>query len=186
MQNEGTELVSFRGAKIHKFEADILGELESFTGKKFKPVNKIEQNTEMGFTVINNFVTGIDLHNCGLRTLPEAIGNLKSLVNLDLRWNQLTTLPESIGKLKSLQKLDLSYNQLMTLLESIGDLSSLKELYLRSNQLRALPGSILNLSSLNTLYLKPNPLCEDLDPKTLSILRELKGRGVDIDIDIDI
>ncbi|MFX0139847.1 MAG: leucine-rich repeat domain-containing protein, partial [Candidatus Hodarchaeota archaeon] len=54
--------------------------------------------------------------------LPESIGNLSSLKELDLRDNKLTTLPESIGNLSSLKELDLRDNKLTTLPESIGNL----------------------------------------------------------------
>jgi len=48
--------------------------------------------------------------------------------------NQLTTLPESIGNLKSLQTLDLEYNQLTTLPESMWQLKNLKSILLEVNQ----------------------------------------------------
>jgi len=51
------------------------------------------------------------LYNNKLSTLPESIGNLFSLKELDLANNQLTTLPESISNLKSLQTLNLGRNK---------------------------------------------------------------------------
>ncbi|MHA1336379.1 MAG: leucine-rich repeat domain-containing protein [Promethearchaeota archaeon] len=149
-------LVNFRGTKIHKFEADALGELESLTGKEFNPVNEIEWNTKMGFTVSNNFVTGIGLYKCGLTTLPESFWNLKSLQILGLGGNKFTTLPESIGKLSSLEELYLGGNQLTTLPESIGNLKSLEYLSLYNNKLTTLPESFWNLKSLQILSLGSN------------------------------
>ncbi|MHA1386077.1 MAG: leucine-rich repeat domain-containing protein, partial [Candidatus Helarchaeota archaeon] len=77
---------------------------------------------------------------------------------MNLGDNQLTTLPESIGNLKSLKELYLEGNELTTLPESIGNLKSLKELYLRNNKLTALPESLGGLDNLKTLYLAGNPL----------------------------
>ncbi|MHA1334140.1 MAG: leucine-rich repeat domain-containing protein [Promethearchaeota archaeon] len=179
MQNNGTELVSFRDAEIHKFEADVLKELESLAGKEFSLVDEIEWDTKMGFTVGNNFVTGIGLYTCGLTTLPESIGKLTSLETLWLNENKLTTLPRSIGNFKSLEYLYLENNQLRILPESIGNLSSLKELWLYKNQLTTLSESLLELESLETLYF--NESDEDrLDAKGKRVLRDLKNKGVEI------
>ena len=39
-----------------------------------------------------------------LVTLPEWIGELTELTELNIRWNGLSTLPNSIGNLVNLQK----------------------------------------------------------------------------------
>ena len=44
--------------------------------------------------------------------LPDAIGNLKALVFLQLRDNQLVDLPESILQLKQLQEVDYNGNKI--------------------------------------------------------------------------
>ena len=54
-----------------------------------------------------------------LTTLPDAIGNMAALRELNVRQNQLTSLPEALGKLKNLEGLFLSENQL----EALPDLS---------------------------------------------------------------
>ncbi|MCC6453546.1 MAG: hypothetical protein IT328_01250 [Caldilineaceae bacterium] len=45
-------------------------------------------------------------------TLPESLGNLRSLRFLDLRANQLRHLPPTLHALENLKKLDLSWNKL--------------------------------------------------------------------------
>jgi internalin A len=100
----------------------------------------------------------LDLSLLKLSTLPEAIGQLSQLQELNLFGNQLSTLPEAIWQLSHLQELDLSGNQLSTLPETIGQLSQLQRLFLSSNQLSALPEAISRLSQLQGLYLSNNQL----------------------------
>ncbi len=153
------KLKKFRGVKIPIEEKKILKEIESEINFKFSKVDRIKWNTKIGFTVNdNNRVSGIVLHNCGIKILPESIGNLKSLETLGLGGNLLSTLPESIGNLKSLETLGLGGNLLSTLPESIGNLSSLQRLMLAYNQLTMLPESIGDLKSLKVLFIGANKL----------------------------
>ena len=41
----------------------------------------------------------LDLSGLGLETLPESLGQLKNLQQINLSQNQLSSLPESLGKL---------------------------------------------------------------------------------------
>ena len=95
------KIITFRGAQIPQYEADVLQEIEKLTEKEFSKVNEINWWSTMRFFVDNQRVTGIGLFDCGLSTLPESIGDLSSLQTLNLRTNQLTTLPVSIAKLTS-------------------------------------------------------------------------------------
>ncbi len=169
-------IVVFRGAQISQFEANVLQMLEDLAKERFFLVEYIDWNTKMGFSIANDRVSGIGLYKCGLRALPESIGQLKSLQILDLSNNQISILPESIAQLKSLQDLSLGYNQFSTLPESIGQLSSLKALWLKENQISILPESIANLTSLQTLDVRGNPL----ETSANALLKRLKKNGVDI------
>jgi hypothetical protein len=100
----------------------------------------------------------LNLSNNQLTALPESIGNLTNLRTLNLGFNQLTTIPVSIGNLTNLGTLNLGFNQFTALPESIGDLTNLVELNLTENQLTELPESIGNLTNLITLYLGYNQL----------------------------
>ena len=106
-----------------------------------------------------------------LMSLPESIGNLPDLIELDLHGNYLTSLPKSIGNLSSLTKLNLSNNQLISLPETIGNLSNLVELDLHGNKLDNIPESIGNLSSLTKLNLSNNQLMSL--PKSIGNLSSL-------------
>jgi internalin A len=100
----------------------------------------------------------LDLMSNQLTSLPEWVGKLTSLQTLDLWGNQLTSLPEWVGKLTSLQTLDLSRNQLANLPESLGNLISLQTLDLVRTQLTSLPEWVGKLTSLQTLQLSDNQL----------------------------
>ncbi|KKL66941.1 hypothetical protein LCGC14_2139980, partial [marine sediment metagenome] len=69
------KIISFRGGQILQFEANILQMLETQLKKQFTLVNKIYYNTQMGFSVGNNKITGIGFYDCRISTLPESIGN---------------------------------------------------------------------------------------------------------------
>jgi Leucine-rich repeat (LRR) protein len=49
---------------------------------------------------------------CYLERIPESIGNLDSLKELDLYGNEIRTLPDSIENLQSLKKMNLVSNKL--------------------------------------------------------------------------
>ncbi len=138
-------------------QAQFLKDLEKSNRTHIPIVKKIDWDT-YGVKLDGKNVIGLGLHNRFIKTLPESIGNLKSLEELDLSRTNLSTLPESIGNLKSLEELDLSDNNFTTLPESIGNLKSLKDLNLAGNRLTTLPESISNLKSLHTLILDANKL----------------------------
>lgn len=116
---------------------------------------------------LQSHATKLDLRSMKLTELPESIGQLNQLQELDLgrdylknesENNRLTTLPDSLGQLTQLTSLDLSNNQLTTLPDSLGQLTQLTELVLSHNQLTALPDSLGQLTQLINLHLNNNNL----------------------------
>ena len=102
-----------------------------------------------------------------------------SAPNLDLGGLDLTAVPESIGQLEQLQELNLSDNGLTVLPESIGQLAQLQVLNLNSNQLTILPESIGQLTQLQTLQLSPNKLTPKHCPLTEDVTECIGGaRGL--------
>eukprot|EP01018_Ginkgo_biloba_P017220 Gb_12683 [translate_table: standard] len=109
--------------------------------------------------------------------LPESIGRLACLNELDLSENRIVTLPSSIQELSKLTKLDAHANRLQKLPDSIGELSSLMELDLHGNHLISLPASIGSLSGLVYLDLSANQLSSL--PESIGQLTNLKRLNIE-------
>lgn len=97
------------------------------------------------FKIENGHIVTFDLEHKNLTSLPESIGNLKSLKILNLKGNKLTSLPEIFSNMPNLKKLNLGCNQLTSLPESMRNLTCLEFLDLSKNQLTLLPEFIKKL-----------------------------------------
>ena len=102
----------------------------------------------------------LNLYDNDLTSLPDWIGNLTNLEKLSLGSNKLTSFPESFGNLTKLETLDLSKNKLTSLPDWIGNLTELETLDLYYNNLYSLPKSLMGLEALYKLYLVGNDLSE--------------------------
>ena len=100
----------------------------------------------------------LDLSGNKIATLPASIGQLTALKTLTLHNNRLTAVPDSICKLTALRTLCLTYNSIGTLPTTIGRMTELTTLDLYNNKLRGLPGAIGKLTGLKTLTLYNNEL----------------------------
>jgi hypothetical protein len=83
---------------------------------------------------------------------------LKSLRFASFEDNKLKRIPNSIGHLSNLLQLNLSHNLLATLPSSIINCKSLRVLNVRANFLKVLPGELLLISERTTLLLGGNLL----------------------------
>jgi leucine-rich repeat protein SHOC2 len=113
----------------------------------------------------------LTLHTHNLAEVPDTIGNLTDLTELDLSSNNLTDLPESIGNLINLRSLYLYRNQLKSLPSNISNLANLHSLQLGSNHLTDLPEGIICLTNLNSLGLDNNQL--NVFPEIINSLQNL-------------
>ncbi|MHA1372018.1 MAG: leucine-rich repeat domain-containing protein [Promethearchaeota archaeon] len=108
----------YHGTKLVGREYDVMAELERLVGETIPKVSKVEWDT-FGFVEKGGHVVQLGLYKKGLTSLPETIGNLKSLKKLWLYKNNLTSLPGTIGQLKNLQYLYLNDNNLTSLPETL-------------------------------------------------------------------
>lgn len=113
----------------------------------------------------------LDLTANGLTHLPKSIGELRLLKELRLDNNKLTYLPEEIGELESLEYLSLFYNNLKELPRSFGNLKKLHQLIITGNKFTSLPETILDISSLKFVNV-------DESQKKIEVIQKLKEKGV--------
>ena len=78
-----------------------------------------------------------------LTKLPDEIGELKELVELNVGKNQLTAISNETSQLTPDN--DMSIGRMLTLPEAVFDLTELEDLYLSGNYLKELPTSIKKL-----------------------------------------
>ncbi|KAF4379488.1 hypothetical protein G4B88_024936 [Cannabis sativa] len=95
----------------------------------------------------------LDLHNSGIKVLPDSIGELKNLGYLDLSQNvNIKSLPSCIGELKNLQTLKLNHcSNLRELPSGITKLNGLRNLENESCSLTHMPKGLHKLSKLRRL-----------------------------------
>ncbi|WP_428743057.1 leucine-rich repeat domain-containing protein [Tenacibaculum sp.] len=122
-------------------------------------------------------VTKLDLYFNNLNgMLPSEIGNLTSLIFLNISSNKLIgEIPPEIGNLINLKKLSFSNNQLSGVIpKEIGKLTFLEELSLGGNQLTgAIPIEVTNLTKLRDISLSQNQLSGEI-PKEIGKLTFLE------------
>ena len=105
-------------------------------------------------------LTHVDLSNCGLTTVPEAIFELAdSLELLNLGGNELSELPDSMLILQKLRVLFFAQNKFKNIPVILGKLSSLFMLSFKSNQISYIDGASLS-PSICWLILSDNNITE--------------------------
>ncbi|MBQ3368521.1 leucine-rich repeat domain-containing protein [bacterium] len=105
-------------------------------------------------------LTYLRLDTNQIEELPEKIGNLKKLKEIQLGFNKISRLPPLIG-LKSIEKLDLSHNELDdTALLQLDGLEKLVFLYVAVNKKITKVPVMKNLKSLQELYLNYNSITD--------------------------
>jgi Leucine-rich repeat (LRR) protein len=100
--------------------------------------------------------------NLDLGKLPAGICNLRNLKKLDIRYCGLTELPHDIGNLKSLESLQMWGNAFIELPSGITELTNLKELYLKNNKLTSMPYGMIKMDNLKYVDVQLNYLCNVL------------------------
>ncbi|XP_053169232.1 DISP complex protein LRCH3 isoform X7 [Hemicordylus capensis] len=95
--------------------------------------------------------------NNKLVSLPEEIGQLRHLMELDVSCNEIQTVPSQVGCLESLRDLNLRRNHLLHLPEELAELPLIR-LDFSCNKITTIPVCYRNLRHLQTITLDNNPL----------------------------
>ncbi|NXD00041.1 LRCH3 protein, partial [Certhia familiaris] len=95
--------------------------------------------------------------NNKLVSIPEEIGLLKQLTELDVSCNEIQTIPPQIGSLESLRDLNVRRNNLVRLPEELAGLPLIR-LDFSCNKITTIPVCYRNLRHLQTIMLENNPL----------------------------
>ncbi|NXV93537.1 LRCH1 protein, partial [Calonectris borealis] len=95
--------------------------------------------------------------NNKLGSLPEEIGQLKQLMELDVSCNEITVLPQQIGQLKSLKELNVRRNYLEVLPQELVQLPLVKFDF-SCNKVLVIPICFRKMVQLQVLLLENNPL----------------------------
>uniref|UniRef100_A0A8D2P2A3 Leucine rich repeats and calponin homology domain containing 1 n=1 Tax=Zosterops lateralis melanops TaxID=1220523 RepID=A0A8D2P2A3_ZOSLA len=95
--------------------------------------------------------------NNKLGSLPEEIGQLKQLMELDVSCNEITALPQQIGQLKSLKELNVRRNYLEVLPQELVQLPLVKFDF-SCNKVLVIPICFRKMVQLQVLLLENNPL----------------------------
>uniref|UniRef100_A0A1A8IYX8 Leucine-rich repeats and calponin homology (CH) domain containing 1 n=2 Tax=Nothobranchius kuhntae TaxID=321403 RepID=A0A1A8IYX8_NOTKU len=99
----------------------------------------------------------LNASNNKLVSLPETIGQLCSLMELDISCNEITALPRHIGRLKALRELNVRRNLLCVLPEDLADLPLVKFDF-SCNKVSTIPVCYRKMKQLQSLQLENNPL----------------------------
>ncbi|XP_060006407.1 DISP complex protein LRCH3 isoform X3 [Lagenorhynchus albirostris] len=95
--------------------------------------------------------------NNKLVSLPEEIGHLRHLTELDVSCNEIQTIPSQIGNLEALRDLNVRRNHLVHLPEELAELPLIR-LDFSCNKITTIPVCYRNLRHLQMITLDNNPL----------------------------
>ncbi|XP_032120164.1 DISP complex protein LRCH3 isoform X24 [Sapajus apella] len=95
--------------------------------------------------------------NNKLVSLPEEIGHLRHLMELDVSCNEIQTIPSQIGNLEALRDLNVRRNHLVHLPEELAELPLIR-LDFSCNKITVIPVCYRNLRHLQMITLDNNPL----------------------------
>ncbi|XP_039106802.1 DISP complex protein LRCH3 isoform X2 [Hyaena hyaena] len=95
--------------------------------------------------------------NNKLVSLPEEIGHLRHLTELDVSCNEIQTIPSQVGNLEALRDLNVRRNHLVRLPEELAELPLIRFDF-SCNKITTIPVCYRNLRHLQMITLDNNPL----------------------------
>ena len=103
----------------------------------------------------------LDLSHNNLTALPNSVGFLSGLRELNVACNNITSIdPDGIAKLKQLRTLKLNGNAISSLPSSIGQCKRLDTLVVSENKLTEVPAALADCSSLRIIKVQHNTISE--------------------------
>uniref|UniRef100_A0A673CPE4 Leucine-rich repeats and calponin homology (CH) domain containing 1 n=1 Tax=Sphaeramia orbicularis TaxID=375764 RepID=A0A673CPE4_9TELE len=99
----------------------------------------------------------LNASNNKLVSLPETIGQLHNLMELDISCNEITALPRHISRLRALRELNVRRNLLCVLPEDLSELPLVKFDF-SCNKVSTIPVCYRKMKHLQSLQLENNPL----------------------------
>uniref|UniRef100_A0A251TPT3 Putative leucine-rich repeat domain, L domain-like protein n=1 Tax=Helianthus annuus TaxID=4232 RepID=A0A251TPT3_HELAN len=142
--NSNLQQLDFGGNDIENLPSSI-GNLHKLVNLSFSWCEKLKSLP--GSICSLQHLRFLYLYTCGIEELPEDIGQLECLEELDLSDSEIKHLPDSICKLKHLKTLILCGCKVCKLPENFGQIDSLNKLDLRFCKIRDIPSSIFVTST---------------------------------------
>ncbi|XP_035661036.1 uncharacterized protein LOC118405597 [Branchiostoma floridae] len=90
--------------------------------------------------------------------VPEDIGRLKNLQVLDLQDSGVESLPDGVGELVQLTDLNIAGNRFTSVPDEVMNLSNIKSLNLTENRIACLPMTLSRLTKLGDINILGNPM----------------------------
>ncbi|MBD3254318.1 MAG: hypothetical protein GF383_04455, partial [Candidatus Lokiarchaeota archaeon] len=132
---------SYNGVILPKEEIRLLCEIEQLIGEEIPLLDDLN-NVFLGYSVENARVSKLKVYGSVIAYIPENIGDLSALAELNISDCGITTLPNSLFTLKSLKRLTLYGNTIAFLSQNIEKLQALEELNIGRNTMSFIPDQI--------------------------------------------
>lgn len=126
--------------------------------KSLRSLNLYNHRIFLSLEVWSLKLTTLNLVNACISEMPPEVGQLSSLIHLDLNQNNLSALPSTFESLSQLETLELSRNNFTEWPEEIVKLKNLQSLGCSGNLLKRIPKEIEALNQLQKLNLSSNKI----------------------------
>ena len=171
LQKKSEELMDYHGQTLVKSNAFVLIELEKQTGKK--PIFNCSDHKITRLHIKGHFN---DNNLFRTNKLPENIGNLTQLANLNISYQNISRLPQSFAFLINLTQLSITSTKLKSINLPFQNFSKLEILDLQENRISSFPENIEKAPNLKKLRLDSNPI--PTIPKRLGKLNSLEELNI--------